>query len=187
MASAVPRGPYLETRLEWNAALFARFSSNAVLTFLFPDSEVCRRVLVSEADVSYAPTGLLGTVHAGEDACQAAGIANLVEWRDRRPRGPLPRQAIPRAQASYRILGQDEAVAFALGRFPLAWRVGWSAGDRVVALLPRSPECDPLIAQGVASLEFRPAGPNALALVAERGLCPLQGLALPQDTPAATE
>jgi hypothetical protein len=152
--------------------------------FLLPDDAACRSLFTNEQAVTYANTGSLGTLQAGEATCDPVGILSLPEWRDRRPRSRNT-SVIPRSQAQLRErVYLDEEVAFIRGRFLLASEIGFSGGGDAIAVIPNSPECQGLTVPGVASMEFRPAGKRAYSLINGGQLCPVIGFARPPPTPA---
>ena len=170
-------GPLIQARLEWTSSM-ASISSDAKITLLFPTGEVCDRLLVVGTETEYLARGITGTVRVGEETCDSVGIASPREWRDRRPRhsgAPLPR-----AQATYRIVLRDGDTVILRGRFPLASRIGWAGGEDTLALMPTTGKCSSLLDKTVASMEFRPGGRIALALVSSDGLCGLLGFARPE-------
>ena len=52
-------------------------------------------------------------------------------------------------------------------------------GFDTVAVIPRTPACQPLLAKGRASIEFRVAGPEPYRLVSGEGFCPIDGFIRP--------
>ena len=166
----VPRGDFLEATLHGEAG---------TLRLFVPPSETCRRVLAPEAAVRFESEGTGRVTREGE-RCDAAGIGPVEELRRRRgDPTSLTTTAIPRAQASYRVVYEDADVVFLRGRFPLAHLVGWSGGDDSIAVVAPAGECRELASRGVASLELRPRGEPTLALVGARGLCPIEALIRP--------
>ncbi|HME72933.1 MAG TPA: hypothetical protein VKM54_24135 [Myxococcota bacterium] len=171
--TVAPRGGYLDAVLK---------GPNFNLRTFAPDTEECRRVLVPEAEVQYVEGHPGGSFQRGDVTCDSAGIGSLAEWRDRRARLSGPPQ--PRAQASFRRTISDSDVIFVRGRFPLTSLVGWMSFDDTVAVLPNTPSCRKRADEGVASLEFRQAGPDPLILVGAEEPCPLIGLLRPLTTSA---
>lgn len=163
-----PRGPYLDVVVAGDDVELRTFT---------PDDAACRELLGEEAGVHYESVGAGGLFTRGDAVCDAVGIGDpfLQRLRQPRPTGP----AIPRAQASYRTLYRDEEVALLHGSFPLASFVGWAGGRDTVAVVARGGACEGPIARGVSSMEYRPQGPNTLALVGDDGLCRIEGLILP--------
>jgi len=88
---------------------------------------------------------------------------------------------VPRAQATFRTLYEDEDVVLLRGRFPLASRIGWSRGDDSVVVVGNVERCRGPVEKGVASMEYRQAGRNTLTLVGVGGLCRIEGLIQPLD------
>ncbi len=171
-------GPLIQARLDWTSDL-AAVSSDAKITLLFPTGEVCDRLLVVGTETEYLARGITGTVRVGEETCESVGIASPREWRDRRPR-PRGSEPLPRAQATYRVVLRAGDTAILRGRFPLASRIGWAGGEDTLALMPTTGKCAALLDKTVASMEYRPGGRIALALVSSDGLCELQGFARPE-------
>jgi hypothetical protein len=167
------RGPYLEVLMD--------MSGTELYAYVLP-GEVCDRVLEPLQTVTYVDSGPLGLYRRGEDECQAMGVGNLRVWRNRRGRtssgagGPAPR-----SQANYREIYRDDQVALLRGNFPQAWRIGFSGGADLVAVVPTTLEqCKTPIESGVASIEFREKGRNVLSLVGPSGLCEIRGLIQPE-------
>jgi hypothetical protein len=173
----VPIGPLLAARIERPST--GVLATDPSLRLIFPNDDTCARILVLEAGVDWAPSGLTGEVRRDGSACPAIGIASLREWRDRRPR---PRLGIggDRGQATYRIVLDTSNFAIVRGRFPLANLLGWVGGQDTVALIPKTPECRKALERTAATIEYRATGPVALALLAD-GRCPIQGFVRPGD------
>jgi len=166
-----PRGPYLDVVLAGDGVELRSFT---------PDDDACRRLLGAESGVQYASVGAGGRFTRGEQVCDAVGIGDPFLQRLRQPRGTSSGgPAIPRAQATYRALHLDDEVALLHGSFPLARFVGWAGGRDTVAVVARGGACEGPIARGVASMEYRPTGPDTLGLVGSDGLCRIEGLILP--------
>jgi hypothetical protein len=168
-------GPYLLVEFRQGRSL---------LTLLAPaDDAACAQMLRPEGSVTYRKHGNFGRFEQDGERCDPVGVGSLATWRDRQPRGARGGGPIPRAPARFREIGRDESVVLVRGRFPLANRVGVPNGLDVVALLPvQDPACARPIAAGTASLEFVPAGREALRLIGERASCPVLALALPLAT-----
>jgi len=169
VAKVVERGGYLDTILQGRAGQLRVFA---------PADETCAAVLAPEADVAFTSEGAGGTMERNGQVCRGVGRGSLAEWRDRRAR-PETLATIPRAQAAYRVVYRDADVVFLRGRFPLAGLIGWSEVGDTIAVVADTEICREPIEAGVASLEYRPVGPNVLALVTRQGLCPLEGLLQP--------
>lgn len=165
------RGGYLDAVLKGPNFNLRTFSA---------DTEECRKVLIPEAEVQYVEGIPGGSFERGDFTCDSAGIGSLAEWRDRRARLAGPPQ--PRAQASFGRTISDADVIFVRGRFPLTPLVGWTSYYDTVAVLPNTPACEKRADEGVASLEFRTAGPDPLILVGAEEPCPLIGLLRPLPT-----
>lgn len=146
--------------------------------FLFDANAVCREVVTDGATVRYSQYGPFGRVGRGEQHCDPVGILSLDQWRNRRGRrpGPVP---VPRAQATYHVFYRDDDLIFARGRFPLASELGIAGGQDIVGVFPNVEICQGVLEKDVASMEYRDGGKQVLSLVADDGLCPFQGLALP--------
>ena len=167
VARVSQRGPYLDADLAGPVAM---------RTFT-PASEVCAAVLVPERSVVWSERGLGGRFASDGLECRAAGIGEPLLERARQPR---PRNLrVPREQANYSSIYEDSDVALLRGRFPLAHLVSWPGGSDTVVAVPNVPVCRRPIDAGVASMEYRDSGRPTLALVGERGLCPIVGLLRP--------
>jgi hypothetical protein len=169
VARVVPRGPYLEVWLR---------APGLDLVSWAPADERCREILDEEHEVLYRSGGTGGSVERTGRRCDLAGIGSLDEWRKRRPQ-PRTRSPVPSASARFDVIYEDAEIALARGRFPLARLLGWSGSDDTVAAIPNTPGCQRPLRSGNATLQYFPAGQNVLALSAERGLCPIQGLLAP--------
>jgi|GEM_PF-889010 len=178
VVQVVERGPYLDARLE---------GPFAMRTFARAD-DACRGVLVPGATVAYAERGISGRFEREGLACDAAGIGDPLLERARQPRATTLRSdPVPRDQASYSVLHEDETLALLHGYFPLAYLVRWPGGYDTVAAVPKGPACRRPIEAGVASMEYRDTGRPTLALVGEEGLCPIVGLLRPPRAGAEAE
>jgi hypothetical protein len=171
VARVVERGGFLDATLQGQAATLRVFA---------PASEVCATVLAPEAAVSFVSEGPGGKLERDGQVCRSAGRGSLEEWRARRTRPGDLQTVIPRAQATYRVVHRDAEGAFLRGRFPLADLVGWSEIGDTIAVVPDTETCREALEAGVGSLEYRPVGSPVLALVASRGLCPIEGLIQPR-------
>ncbi len=169
VASVVPRGPYLETTLR---------APGLELVSYAPANADCREVLARELEVEFRSGGTGGSFERAGLHCDAAGIGSLDEWRKRRPR-PQTKSPVPSAAARFELIYEDEQIALARGRFPLAGLLGWMGGDDSVAAIPNIPICQAPLRSGNATLQYFPAGRNVLALSAPEGLCPIAGLLVP--------
>ncbi|MEZ4215870.1 MAG: hypothetical protein R3E88_05280 [Myxococcota bacterium] len=177
------RGDYRDVAVETGGASLRFFLPVGAPPLGAPPAgaDACAAVLEPGADVRYVHDGLLGRLDAGDARCEIVGVLSLETWRDRRPRGS--REPVPRSRATFRVVYRDDDVSLARGRFGLAGELGWVGGADTVAAFARSERCDRVLAQGVASLEYRHEGPDVLALVASDGLCPLLGIARPLRAP----
>jgi len=168
--SVVARAGYLDV---WLSGHGIRMRSFAV------DDPTCGRVLARGKEVGYLERGIGGRFHRGEERCDAVGIGDPRMQRSNMPRSTGGGGVIPRGQAVFQTLYEDEEVLMLRGRFPLSNRVGWGGGVDSVALVANDGTCRAAIQGGVASIEFRASGRNTLALVAPSGLCRIEGLLLP--------
>src|SRR5262245_31670050 len=164
-------GPYLFTHVK---------GPQLDLGFVVPRTDLCGRVLEPGANLRYDKAGLFGTlVGDGGVACDAVGTLSLAAWRDRQPRSRGGASPVPRSTALYGVDYRDAQYLLLRGRFPLATRVGFPRPEDVVAVVPNDETCAALASSAQASLEFRPAGPNAFVLLAGNAPCPVAGFALP--------
>jgi hypothetical protein len=167
------RGPYLDVGLAGHGLNLRSFA---------PASEVCHAVLRPEAAVKYVERGVGGRFEREGQSCDAVGYGDPLVRGARQPRsGSLRSSPVPRAQATFRTLYEDADVVLLRGRFPLASKIGWARGDDSVVVVDNVARCRGPVERGVASMEYRPAGRNTLALVGDRGLCRIEGLILPLD------
>ncbi len=164
------------------AYLDARIANGHELRLLFPATEQCQQVIVPEAPVSYVQSGRAGVVESDAGRCEAVGIVDLAQWRDRRPRAGVG-AGLPRDRATFRTMSEDEDVILVRGRFLIAAEIGW-IGDDTVAMLPNSADCRPHVQRGEASVQFHPSSKIAFRLVGP-GECPILGFALPPTTALA--
>ena len=165
----IPRGPYLEVWLR---------APGLDLVSYAPADPTCSGVLVEEQRIAYRSGGTGGSFERAGERCDAAGIGTLAEWRDRRPR-PRSRSPVPSAPARYQVIYEDDQIALARGRFPLAGGIGWRGGADTVAAIPKTSVCRGPLESGAAAMLYYPTGPDVLALSAEGGPCPIAGLLLP--------
>jgi hypothetical protein len=170
VARVVERGGYLDATLQGEAGEVRVFA---------PADALCGTVLAPEASVAFESEGPGGRMERDGRVCLGVGRGSLAEWRGRRSRPEGLETPIPRAQAAYRVVYRDDEGVFLRGRFPLAGLVGWSEGGDTIAVVPDTEPCHEPVGAGVASLEYRPVGPNVLALVTSRGLCPIEALLQP--------
>lgn len=173
------------TRLERRGELLDVWLQGGDLTLrsFAPASPECAALLRPEQTVRFDAGGS-GRFVAGELRCRTAGIGTLEEWRDRlRDTPSLGESPVPSAQADYRVVYRDEDVALLRGRFPLANRIGWTSLGDTIAVVPREPACEDVLAREVATLEYFPRGTPVLALMGENARCPIVGLVRP-DAPA---
>jgi hypothetical protein len=167
------RGPYLDVGLAGHGLDLRSFA---------PASEVCRAVLRPEAVVDYVERGIAGRFEREGQSCDAVGYGEPLVRGARKPRaGNLQTSPIPRAQATFRTIHEDADVVLLRGRFPLASKIGWAGGEDSVVVVDNVARCRGPVEKGVASMEYRPAGRNTLALVGDKGLCRIEGLIRPLD------
>lgn len=161
--------------------LDAIVSGRAVTLRTFvPADEACAAVLVPGQPIEYLASGPYGTLRREGRLCQVVGVGSLAEWRARQPQlQSLASPAIPRAQATYRIVYRDPEFVFLRGRFPLGSRVGFAGFADTIAVVPDTEDCRTAIESEVASMQYYPDGKNVLALVSGAGLSPIEGLLLP--------
>jgi len=166
--SVVVRGDFLDVNFATGAGT-RRFFTAA--------TDPCKSLLRVEAVVDYVSLGPLGQFQAGGATCIPAGIGSLAAWRDERPRpqvGPLPSK-----QANFKLEYQDKDVAMVRGMFPLLGLIAWPGLGDTLVVLPQTPPCQALIPSGVATIEYRVAGPDPFALLAGDKRCALAGLIQP--------
>jgi len=167
--SVVVRDVYLDVSLTSGDGDTRRFFTAA--------TDPCKSLLHVEAVVEYVNLGPLGQFQAGGATCVPAGIGSLAAWRDDRPRpevGPLPQK-----QANFRLEYQDKDVAMLRGMFPLLGLIAWPGLGDTLVVVPQTPPCQSLIPAGVATIEYRVAGPEVYALLAGDKRCALVGLIQP--------
>ena len=167
--SVVVRGDYLDVSLATGGGDSRRFFTAA--------AEPCKSVLRVESVVEYVNLGPLGEFQADGATCVPAGIGSLAAWRDERPRpqvGPLPS-----SQANFRLEHQDKDVAMLRGMFPLLGLIGWPGLGDTLVVVAQTPPCQSLIPAGVATIEYRVAGPEPYVLLAGDKRCALLGLIQP--------
>ena len=168
-----PAAGYLEAQLQgqgWHLDTFT------------PADEACTALLRPGAEVAYVANGPYGTLGTGEELCQAIGLGSLREWRDRRPNQTTV-VMIPRAQADYKVVYNDEKQVFLRGRFPLGSLLGFTGLDDTIAVVPNTSLCQEPIRDGVASMQYYQTGPHPLVLLSGDGQCPI--LALVQPLPGS--
>jgi len=147
--------------------------------FFVPNDEDCRSLFTTGQTVTYSNSGgRFGGFQAGLRTCDPVGILSLTQWRDRRPRRQNA-SVIPRSRAELRErVYLDEEVVLVRGRFPQAAQIEITGTSDLIAVIPNSPECHGLEFPSDASMEFRPAGRQAFALINGRRICPLLGFVL---------
>jgi len=164
-------GPYLQAHLTLDHWELEAYSL---------PSELCRSVFVPGETIQYVDDGPIGAYVRGEDRCQALGVGNLELWRDRSSRSARSNTSvIPRSQATYRKMVSTPEVVLLRGFFPLARQLRFFGADDVVAVVPVSEVCSGPIESGVASMEYRSKGRQALTLVGSNGLCVIRAFVMP--------
>jgi hypothetical protein len=167
------RGPYLDAGLVGHGLDLRTF---------VPANDVCRTVLNTEEPVRYVERGVAGAFERAGYSCDAVGYGDPLIRGARQPRQSRPGDSVvPRAQATFRMLYEDNDVVLLRGRFPLASRIGWSGADDSVVVIDNVARCRGVIESGVATMEYRQAGRNTLSLVGDGGPCRIQGLIQPLD------
>jgi hypothetical protein len=164
-----PHGPYLEVWLQ---------APGLDLVSWAPADALCREVLAEESRIAYRSGGTGGSFERAGQRCEASGIGSLEEWRERRPQPRTP-SPVPSAPASYRVIYQDDELAFARGRFPLASLLGWTGSHDTVAAIPNTPICQRPLRSSAGTLQYFRGGREVLTLTSEEGLCPITGLLVP--------
>ncbi len=166
--SAVVRGDFLDVS-------FATGGSQR--RFFTAATDPCKSLLKPEAVVEYVNLGPLGQFQAGGATCIPAGIGSLAAWRDERPRPPVG--PLPSKQANFRLEYQDKDVAMLRGMIPLLGLIAWPGMGDTLIVVPQTPTCQALIPAGVATIEYRVAGPEVYALLDNDKRCALVGLIQP--------
>lgn len=135
--------------------------------FFFLPTEDCTFLMKTENVVEWAPSGPFGRFRLLERECTPVGVGSLRLWRDRRGRQGDPR-GVPRGRSDFRVVWQDEEWVMVLGRLPFAARIGFTGGERAVAMVPNIPDCQPVLERGHAMLEFRRGGQEPFRFSAGR-------------------
>jgi hypothetical protein len=164
-----PRGPWLDVLLR---------GGGIERRFFTPRSAECESVLRAEGTVTVGQRGGYGPITRDGVECPVVGLGNLEDFRKSRSQGQGYGQSpITRGNDRIEIVYRDEAYLFARGGFSIAAMLGWAPGtDQVVALLPRTEDCEPVQEGGFVSTLFRQAGTPAIAISAGDGLCPVHGV-----------
>ncbi len=144
-----------------------------------PNNESCRAVFAEGAELNYLEGAPGGVYELKGLTCRSSGIGTLDEWRSRRPRPRSTGSLIARGLASYRLVYQDDEVAFLRGRFPLAGKLGFVGSDDTIVVVPKTAECEAPIARTRSSMEYYPTGKKVLTLVSTPNHCPIAGLIAP--------
>jgi hypothetical protein len=169
VARVVQRDAYLETTL---------IGHGLSHTVYVPASEECKFVMASEEILDYVERGVAGRYSRENVECESVGIGEPLAKR--KPRTSSP-SLVPRKQATFATLYEDEEVTLLRGRFPAAGFIGWAVGHDTIAVVPNDSRCRDAIQGGVASMEYRASGRNTLSLVSSEGLCRIVGLIQPLD------
>ncbi|MBW2714126.1 MAG: hypothetical protein JRC77_10305 [Deltaproteobacteria bacterium] len=151
----------------------------------FQANDRCRELFVPGRRLEYATAASFGEFRDGDLNCTATGVADLEKWRRRFGKNSSLTTAapIPRAQANYKLVTRKADRILLRGRFPLASNLRVSGTSDLVLVLPRSPECDQVASRETASMEYRPSGNPALALLASQGRCNVWGFVAPLNVP----
>ncbi len=176
VVETIPRDRYLETHFRGDGIEIQRF---------FAANDICRALLEPGGLLEYALVGNYGEFSRGDLRCNATGVADLEKWRRRfgKNSGLTSGAPIPRAQANYQLVAKDEDSILLRGNFPLAGKVRASGSQDLVLVLPRSSECQEVADRSTASMEYRPSGDPALALIASNGRCAVRGFISPLTSP----
>jgi hypothetical protein len=166
--SVVTRGPFLDVQLSTGGSSRRFFTAAA---------EPCKSLLHVEAVVEYVDLGPLGQFQSGDATCIPAGIGSLAAWRDERPRPPVG--PLPAKQANYVLEYEDKDVAMLRGMFPLLGLIAWPGLGDTLVVVPQTPQCQALIPRGVATIEYRVAGPEPFVLLDGDKRCAVAGLIQP--------
>lgn len=172
----IPRDRYLETHFRGDGIELKRF---------FPAHETCRELLATGGLLKFALVGNYGEFSRGDLTCSATGVSDLEQWRRRFGKNSslTSGSPIPRAQAHYRRVSQDDHSILLRGNFPLAAKVRARGSQDLVLVLPRSPECELVADRITATMEYRPSGDPALALLSSQGRCAVRGFVAPITEP----
>lgn len=161
------RGGYLVSKLE---------GEQFALSFMFPSTPECGRVLQVPGLVGYTRVGRVGDLERGATVCSANGIASLDAWRDRASRFEVLSNDAP---STYQPFFVDHAVILARGNFPQLSRIGWHPTRDAVVMLPRNPVCDTVANATQAQLKYYPTGFPAFTLSVGDSHCAVIGVADP--------
>lgn len=163
----IQRGGYLVSTLEGE-----RFT----LSFMFPATPECSRVLQVPGLVGFTRVGRVGDLERGASVCSANGIASLEAWRDRAARFEVLSSD---AASTYQPFFVDHAAILARGNFPQLSRIGWHPTRDTVVMLPRNPACDAVANASQAQLKYYPTGFPAFTLSVGESHCAVIGVADP--------
>lgn len=168
VTSVQPRGGYLDVTLQGDGF--------GMRTFL-PANETCQRVVAREATVRHRTGSTYGRFERDGERCDAAGIADLREWRNRRPRETS--RVVPSGRATYRVVFADEEVTFLRGVFPLVGLLGFAGMGDTIAVVPNTAVCQGPIGRGASTIEYFHGGRNVLTLSSAEGRCNIVALLRP--------
>ncbi len=167
----VERAGYLEAHLQLEDVSIQAYTA---------PSEVCREVFEEGVRIDFVDNGPRGRWRRGEVDCDGLGFGPLEVWRDRSTRstrgGGTP---IPRAQANFRVVYQDDEVAYLSGSFPLAGRFGFTGANLMTAIVANEGECVGVIEGRTSGMEYRPSGRLAYSFTGPKGQCRIAGFAMP--------
>jgi len=167
-----PRAEFLEVNL---------VGSGLDLTVYVPATEECAFVLKPEEPIGYTERGVAGRFDREGVQCDSVGFGDPLIRGARQPRSSNLRSSpVPRSQASFRVMHEDEEVIMLRGRFPQARRIAWAGANDSIAVVQNTSVCRAAIEGGVASMEYRASGNNTLTLVGREGLCRIVGLVIPR-------
>lgn len=161
------RGGYLVSTLQGE-----RFT----LSFMFPSTPECGRVLQVPGLVGYTRVGRVGDLERGATVCSANGVASLEAWRDRAARFEVRSNDAP---STYQPFFVDHTVILARGNFPQLSRIGWHPTRDTVVMLPRNAACDTVANATQAQLKYHSTGFPAFTLSVGDSHCAVIGVADP--------
>ena len=168
------------TRVSHHGAylLAAINSEREGLTFVFEPTEACRQVLQIDGEVRYVGDGPFGRLERGGARCAAIGVGQFASWV-RRFNRPLNLPILPRSEATFRKIGEDDEVILVRGIFPLAGLVRVPGGGDRVAFLPNSEICETYVEQGAGPMLYRRTSAEVIWLGGASTRCPILALARP--------
>ena len=165
------------TRGDYLAAVLA--TPDFSIEVYLPNNESCRTLFVEGEELEYRE-GAPGGVYKKDDLeCLSSGIGTLREWRNRRPRPRTSGSIVERGLANYRVVYQDDEVAFLRGRIPLTGMIGFVGLGDTIAVVSKVPKCEGPIARENSSIEYYHTGKKVFTLVSAKGQCPIIGFITP--------